>query len=242
MKQEAAIINARTREPLSGRRILMIGWEFPPLQAGGLGVACEGLVRALRLFVDITFVVPVFDDRMAMEGVRVVGMDQEAGALDITSPEWERLEGDQPQLDYYMLDARLCDALRAGFLQQERIQRRKMQELLVDGQVYGPQLMRKVSTYAEAVAEVFGKGDFDLIHAHDWLTYPAAVRLKKKTGKPLLLHVHALETDRAGPGVRNAIYQVERFGLHMCDRVIAVSEYTRRLIVEHYQVPSDKIE
>jgi glycosyltransferase involved in cell wall biosynthesis len=54
--------------------------------------------------------------------------------------------------------------------------------------------------------------------------------------------VYALETDRAGPGVRNAIYQVERFGLHMCDRVIAVSEYTRNLIVEHYQVPADKIE
>lgn len=242
MKQGTEIINPRQREPLVRRRILMIGWEFPPLQAGGLGVACEGLVRALRLFVDITFVVPVFDERMTIEGVRVVGMDQEAGEHDITSPEWERLEDTQPQLDYYMLDARLSDELRAGFLQQERIQRRKMKDVLADGQVYGPHLMQKVSTYAEAVAEVFGTGEFDLIHAHDWLTYPAAVRLKKKTGKPLLLHVHALETDRAGPGVRNAIYQVERFGLHMCDRVISVSEYTRGLIVEHYQVPSNKIE
>ena len=242
MKQEAGKSNARSREQLTGRRVLMIGWEFPPLAAGGLGVACEGLMRALRLFIDITFVVPVFDERMTVEGLKVVGMDREAGELDITSPEWGRLEGEQPQLDYYMLDARVSDNLRSGFLKQERLPRRKIKEVLADGQVYGKDLMQKVSTYAEAVAEVFGKGDFDLIHAHDWLTYPAAVRLKKKTGKPLLLHVHALETDRAGPGVRNAIYQVERFGLHMCDRVISVSEYTRGLIVEHYQVPAEKIE
>jgi glycosyltransferase involved in cell wall biosynthesis len=242
MKQQESILTARTREQLSGSRVLMIGWEFPPLQAGGLGVACEGLVRALRLFIDITFVVPVFDERMQMEGVRVMGMDREAADLEITSAEWGRLSGELPQLDYYMLDARVSDELRAGFLKQEYLKRASMGEVLGDGQVYGPELMRKVATYAEAVAAVFGKGEFDLIHAHDWLTYPAAVRLKKKTGKPLLLHVHALETDRAGPGVRNAIYQVERFGLHMCDRVIAVSEYTRNLIVEHYQVPADKIE
>lgn len=242
MKQQESILTARTREQLSGSRVLMIGWEFPPLQAGGLGVACEGLVRALRLFIDITFVVPVFDERMQMEGVRVMGMDREAADLEITSAEWGRLSGELPQLDYYMLDARVSDELRAGFLKQEYLKRASMGEVLGDGQVYGPELMRKVATYAEAVAAVFGQGEFDLIHAHDWLTYPAAVRLKKKTGKPLLLHVHALETDRAGPGVRNAIYQVERFGLHMCDRVIAVSEYTRNLIVEHYQVPADKIE
>jgi len=242
MKQQESILTGRTREQLSGSRVLMIGWEFPPLQAGGLGVACEGLVRALRLFIDITFVVPVFDERMQMEGVRVLGMDREAADLEITSAEWGRLSGELPQLDYYMLDARVSDELRAGFLKQQSLKRAGMGEVLGDGQVYGPELMRKVATYAEAVAAVFGKGEFDLIHAHDWLTYPAAVRLKKKTGKPLLLHVHALETDRAGPGVRNAIYQVERFGLHMCDRVIAVSEYTRNLFVEHYQVPADKIE
>lgn len=232
----------QVKQRFEGKRILMLGWEFPPVQAGGLGVACYGLARAIRNFIDVTFVVPRSDPRMALEGVRIFGMNELPAALNITDPELNRLQGALPELEFYQLSAAACASVRKGYQVQEQLGRISFQELFSDEEVYGQRLLAKVSAYAEGLVEAFGEGDFDLIHAHDWLTYLAGVRLKKHTGKPLLLHVHALETDRAGRDARNTMYYVERFGMQMCDRIIAVSEYTKQNIIELYGIPEDKIE
>jgi glycosyltransferase involved in cell wall biosynthesis len=98
-----------------------------------------------------------------------------------------------------------------------------------------------VQAYAEVVNLLSEQIDFDVIHAHDWITYPAAVKLKEKTGKPLLVHVHSLETDRAHPEAHNDVYHIEKKGMMSADRVLPVSEYTKNSIVNHYGISPDKI-
>jgi len=84
-------------------------------------------------------------------------------------------------------------------------------------------------------------GKFDVIHAHDWITFPGGVRIKADSGKPLILHVHSLETDRSGSDCRNRIYELEKEAMIAADRVIAVSQYTKDQIVLHYQINPIKI-
>ncbi len=229
-------------QAFSGKRVLMLGWEFPPVHSGGLGVACYGLARALRSVIELTFVVPRTTEASVLEGVTLVGLNHLDKKIQITRPELSRLEGSLPELEYYQLSAVASDSVRAGYLAQAGLERLPIAELMDDQEVYGSKLLQKVSAYAEAVVAKYGDHfEFDLIHAHDWLTYLAGVRLKKKTGKPLVVHVHALETDRAGKEVRNTMYFVERLGLQMADKVIAVSEYTKQTVHELYGIREDKI-
>ncbi|HRH36084.1 MAG TPA: glycosyltransferase family 4 protein, partial [Catalimonadaceae bacterium] len=108
---------------------------------------------------------------------------------------------------------------------------------------YGPNIMQKVATYAEVVSNMALEMDFDVIHAHDWITYPAAVKIKEKTGKPLVIHIHSLETDRVGEkakGEWNRVFEVERIGMEKADRIIPVSRYTQECAMEHYGIPEHK--
>lgn len=218
----------------AGKRILMLGWEFPPLHSGGLGVACYGLAKALREFIAVRFVVPKLSEKAVLEGVELVGLNQLETNIQITRPELERLEGSHPDLDYYLLPASAADGVRHNYLSLPSVERMPIAELMDEESVYGSRLMQKVAAYAEAVAEMYGDADYDLIHAHDWMTYLAGIRLKQLSGKPLVVHVHALETDRAGREVRNTIYYIERMGMQYADKVIAVSEYTKQSIINLY--------
>ncbi|MBK7651205.1 MAG: glycosyltransferase family 4 protein [Flammeovirgaceae bacterium] len=102
--------------------------------------------------------------------------------------------------------------------------------------------MYKVSLFSKLSEEIAADGKFDVIHAHDWVTYPAGVNIKHRTGKPLVLHVHSLETDRVGDHTRNEIYAIEKNAMEAADRIIAVSQYTRQQIIQHYQINADKID
>ncbi len=101
--------------------------------------------------------------------------------------------------------------------------------------------MWKVQLYARMAEELSSDGKFDVIHAHDWITYPAAMRIKERTGKPVILHVHALETDRVGETARNEVYWIEKQGFENADSIIAVSQYTKNQIVLHYGIDAAKI-
>ncbi len=107
---------------------------------------------------------------------------------------------------------------------------------------YGPDLMAEVWRYARAAASIALETDFDVIHVHDWMTYPAGILVKRLTGKPLVAHAHALEHDRSGDNVNTAIADLERAGMEAADLVVAVSAYTRHEIMEFYGIPGDKIE
>ncbi len=105
-------------------------------------------------------------------------------------------------------------------------------------------IFREVREYAENALALLGDAQaFDIIHAHDWLTFEAAVALREKSGKNLVVHVHSTEFDRSGGGVPDpGIYEIERRGMEKADRIIAVSEYTKNIIVAKYGQPPDKIE
>ncbi len=101
-----------------------------------------------------------------------------------------------------------------------------------------------MALYEEAVAKLANVEEFDIIHAHDWLTCRAALRAKENSGKPLVLHIHSIEADRAGGHGRGNPYvrEIEQLAMLMADRVIAVSAHTKKAIVREYAIPKDKIE
>lgn len=107
---------------------------------------------------------------------------------------------------------------------------------------YGPDLMAEVWRYARAAASIALETDFDIIHVHDWMTYPAGILVKQLTGKPLVAHAHALEHDRSGNNVNEAIARLERAGMEAADLVVAVSAYTRQEIMDYYGIAGDRIE
>ncbi len=106
---------------------------------------------------------------------------------------------------------------------------------------YGGDLLGKIYAYARRCERLAERARFDVIHAHDWMTFPAARRLAVRTGRPMVAHVHATEFDRSGTYVNQRVYDIERAGMHAADVVIAVSQRTRRILIERYDVPAEKV-
>jgi glycosyltransferase involved in cell wall biosynthesis len=106
---------------------------------------------------------------------------------------------------------------------------------------YGTDLMDEVKRYALIASALAATSDFDVIHAHDWLTYPAGIAAKSVSGKPLVVHMHATEFDRSGENVNQNVYDIERRGMEEADRVIAVSNLTRNVVIERYGIDPDKV-
>ncbi len=107
---------------------------------------------------------------------------------------------------------------------------------------YGSDLMSEIWRYSLAAVQIALKEEFDVIHVHDWMTYPAGILLKQVTGKPLVAHIHALEHDRSGEGVNSTVAHIEWAGMNAADRVVAVSWYTKNEVMRLYQIPGEKIE
>ena len=217
-------------------RVLMFGWEFPPRMSGGLGTACYGITAALAgLGHRITFVLP---------------QDAEAGSapfLDLVSASGLRPSGEDRELCLEMLSGSLTllplPSLLHPYLDPGRYrslylsQRRKFD----NAAIYGPGLIAEVARYGQACGTLARTLAFDVIHAHDWMTIPAALIARRISGRPVILHIHSLEYDRSGESENVQIREIEREGLEKADRIIAVSHRTRRMIVERYAVPPEKI-
>jgi glycosyltransferase involved in cell wall biosynthesis len=190
-------------------RVLMLGWELPPHNSGGLGVACYQLCKALsHNGVAIEFILPY-------ELKEPVGFMQVHAAQPYDVVEVTRSGGAYDSYLYHMRDGTVKSLDVAG-----------QQQL-----------------YEHGVARLVEKLEFDVIHAHDWLTFRAGVRAKAATGRPLILHVHSIESDRAGGEPGNPLVrEIEELSMLMADRVLAVSNHTKKAIVREYRVPADKIE
>ncbi len=194
----------------------MYGWEFPPHNSGGLGVACYGLAKSLvEEGVDLRFVLPRKYEAL------------DSGAKMIYADESEPLNGTQVR------------HFASGYINEDRLKFLKSQYPELQ---YGPSLYDEVLKYAALSPLVALRNQPDVIHAHDWLCYPAGIAAKRITGAPLVVHVHATEFDRAGFDSQNPINEIERRGMHEADKILTVSEYTKRIIVEHYGVDPNKVE
>lgn len=197
-------------------KILMLGWELPPHNSGGLGVACYYMAKALALEgVEIDFVVPYSADHPDIDFMNIhhatkldpLHKNGWAGAYD--SRQLQEAYGDEAEDN-------------EGLTNMRQVQKR----------------------YIKFVERMAANGHQpDAIHAHDWLTMEAGIRAKELTGAPLIVHVHATEFDRSGQSQGNQlVHDIEYQGLMMADRIFAVSQITKNIIVQRYGIPADKIE
>ena len=227
-------------------RVLMLGWEFPPVISGGLGTACYWLTRALSdRHVRITFVMPTDPGLIQAGQVRLLWSGVAGSAGDrgvsfrgvpsfLTSPYpgglSERPAWAQPWGRLAPED-RPIGILAAG---PGGDQHREPPR-------YSGNLVEEVSRFANQCVRLAAREKFDVIHAHDWVTFPAALAISAATGKPMIAHVHSTEFDRAGAHSNRYIFEIERRGVHGAMGVIAVSHLTKSMLVHRYQVPPDKI-
>ncbi len=224
-------------------KVFMLGWEFPPFISGGLGTACYGLTKALdQIGVEVTFVLPTMIQSRYATHVKLVTPDllqshtpfkvsplRNVVFRTISSPL-------QPYITADSYQKQIEQSLKA-------LQARRGHSGQFAGTLnYSGDMYNEVQRYAALAVELAAGEQFDIIHAHDWMTYPAGVEVARATGRPLIIHVHSTEFDRSGEHVNQMIYDIERMGMHCADRVIAVSHFTRGIIISRYGVSGDKVE
>ena len=218
----------------------MFGWEFPPHIAGGLGTACYGMTRGLaRNDVDVTFVMPRASGDEDERFIRVVNAsDVETVFGNVSSDCADIID----KMSFIHVDSNLVpylspedyESYHDEFVKtgEKRWETRDVwsQRYTFSGK-YGANLLEEIARYAIVAAQVAKnlEGQFDVIHAHDWLTYFAGIAAKRVSGKPLVVHMHATEFDRSGENINTQTYAIERAGMHAADRVIAVSNLTRNI-------------
>jgi glycogen(starch) synthase len=190
-------------------KVLMLGWELPPHNSGGLGTACYQLCKSLsKKDLDIDFVLPY----KAEHGI-----------------DFMRISAAHPQ--------GVSEVIRSGIAYDS------YKYILADGTEEYLDIYAQQQLYEHAVARIVDEKEFDIVHAHDWLTFRAALRVKEKRGCPIILHVHSVESDRAGNNQGNPLVrEIEDVAMHLADRIIAVSAHTKRTIMRDYDIPADKIE
>lgn len=235
-------------------KVLMFGWEFPPHISGGLGTACYGLTKSLtRKGTKILFVVPrAYGDEelsvinasdilitepgktvltnlsstlLTLSGVDIIGISSDIKPYSIGS------ENELYAIEDWSYEIKSNTSVSS--------ETRKAKKYKFSG-TYGSRLLEEVAVYSEVAAALAKHHSFDVIHAHDWPTYQAGIKAKEVSGKPLIAHVHATEFDRAAQ-IDQRIYSLEREGFEKADRIVAVSDWTKRTLVSRYNISEDKI-
>jgi glycogen synthase len=221
-------------------KTLMLGWEFPPYISGGLGTACYGLTKAMDgLGMQVTFVLP------RMKPVRFVGGAALAGgserSIEPLGHEFTNIRF-RPVSSSLAPYGRFCSPARSTRHVTAAVEAELSEEPSGGPVPYGPNICEEVQRYAQRVVKMARSEKFDLIHAHDWMTFPAGIALAAHSGKPLVVQVHSTEFDRSGEHVNQSVYDIERQATHAATKVIAVSNYTRNILVSRYAVPPEKVE
>ncbi len=224
----------------------MFGWEFPPHISGGLGTACYGLSKGLlHNGVEVLFVVPkTYGDE---DGDRIRIISASDISFDASERFYHELWKKLTVIGVHsLLVPYVSPEMFASASLHSRPEGSSTEDVVFSSRFsfsgkYGLNLFNEVARYAVVGAKIASMYDFDVIHAHDWLTYPAAIAAREMSGKPFIAHVHATEFDRSGENVNQDVYNMEREGMHAADKVIAVSNYTRNVIIHRYGVPPEKV-
>jgi glycosyltransferase involved in cell wall biosynthesis len=227
-------------------KILMFGWEFPPHISGGLGTACFGLTKGLAKHgVDMIFVVPKAYGDENQEAVRLVN----ASDINVNMKN-SRFKEYWKRIEYMEIGSNIIPYVSPEVFERIHSQD-ELDKISEESQVfadkyefaggYGKTLLEEVSRYALVASALAARKDFDIIHSHDWLTYPAGIAAKYVSGKPLVIHVHATEFDRSGENVNPPVFEIEKKGMEEADKIIAVSNFTRNIVIEKYGIPEEKV-
>lgn len=227
-------------------RVLMFGWEFPPHISGGLGTACYGMTKGLaHNGVDVLFVMPSASGDEDQSDVKIINasdvatidtamnIDEFLGKVEFLRVGSNIMPYVDPE-DYSKL------SVEERLMQTEEFKYHFHSKYKFSGK-YGANLMEEVVRYSMIGGTLALHNDFDVIHAHDWLTYLAGIAAKRVSGKPLVIHVHATEFDRTGENVNTQVYAIEQMGMREADKVITVSDWTRNIVINKYGIDPSKV-
>lgn len=214
-------------------RVLMFGWEYPPHITGGLGTACAGITRALAdRKIDILFVVPKIYGDENNNRIKIVGAEKVNIKKKKKHPEIGEIVKEivfSKISPYPGSEAETPPSIKQG----------QKKTKFIGG--YGPNLMNEVLKFAQITADIAKNNYFDIIHVHDWPTFPAGIVAHKISGKPLVVHVHATEFDRSGDNINPDVFHIEKMGIEAADRIICVSNLTRSIIIDRYGANEKKV-
>ncbi|MCI5979708.1 MAG: glycosyltransferase family 4 protein [Sodaliphilus pleomorphus] len=218
-------------------KALMFGWEFPPHILGGLGTASYGITKGIAQNgdMDITFVIPKPWGDEPKEYAKIIGANCTPVAW--RDVNWDYVQGRignvmDPQLYYDLRDHIYSDF--------NYMNTNDLGCIEFSGR-YPDNLLEEINNYSIVAGVIARTIPCDIIHAHDWLTYPAGIHAKQVTGKPLVIHVHATDFDRSRGHVNPTVFNIERDGMIHADHIITVSNLTRRTVIEHYGIPPEKV-
>lgn len=229
-------------------RVLMFGWEFPPHIAGGLGTACHGLTKGLAKHdVDILFVMPSASGDEDQSAVKIVN----ASDVPFTQT-WSEMQSFLNKVDFLKVSSNLVPYIDPQLYTEyagSKLEKTEYEQFKVKygskykfSGKYGANLMEEVASYAMVAATIAAENQFDVIHAHDWLTYAAGIAAKRVSGKPLVIHVHATSFDRgSADNIDTRVYEIERMGMLAADKVITVSNLTRNIVINKYGIDPSKV-
>jgi len=247
-------------------RVFMLGWEFPPFISGGLGTACYGLTKAMSsIGTDIMFVLPRPVSTPFSTHVRLVSPRP---GSPLASPSTEFRLDEFDHVTFRTVDANMTDPYQSAAGYKNALAHKSKGPLAEEkaydvtapgatvptagfvgggghkgaGDHYGGDLFAEIQRYAALASEIARSESFDVVHAHDWMTFPAGLAVAGIKGVPLIVHVHSTEFDRSGVHVDQRIYDIERRGMHGAIRVVAVSYLTKNLITHHYGIDPGKVE
>jgi len=225
----------------------MFGWEFPPHISGGLGTASFGLTKGLNSIgdVEILFVVPKAYGDEDQSNLKLLN----AGEI-VISERVVDYKGFFKNISFIEVGSQLVPYTSPeeyeNLVNLSKLKQKTLINTLFSGKLtfsggYGENLFQEIANYS-AIASIIGVNfDFDVIHAHDWLTYPAGIAAKFVSGKPLIIHVHATDFDRSGGSVNPSVFEIEKQGMDAADKIITVSNLTRNIVIEKYEIDPDKV-
>ena len=227
-------------------KVLMFGWEFPPNISGGLGTACYGITKSLSSLsnIEITFVIPKAHGNEQQNRIKLIGANQ----IDLIESKIH-LEKLLIPIKCYGIESNMVPYIDPLFYEKqstlllEKIKSKSsstIAESIKFSGEYGQNLMTEIHNFSVISEYIASQTKFDVIHAHDWLTFPAGIAAKKISGKPLVIHVHATDFDRSGGKANPKVFQIEKEGMEQADCIVCVSNRTKQTVIDNYHVSPSK--
>lgn len=219
-------------------RVLMFGWEFPPFFAGGVGMVCYELVKELskRSDMEVTYLMPYGPKNISTPNAKLLVADNIATNISIKTIKVPSMIG------AYISESEYLHTLKHTVFDSESLNNSPYNEKDNTFKLYGPNLLSEVYRFAQKSAIILKSEPFDIIHAHDWTTFPAAITVKELYKKPLIVHIHITEFNKSGGNsVNQHIYNIEREGMEKADAVIVISHLMKNLCIEKYGINPEKI-
>ena len=229
-------------------RVLMFGWEFPPHISGGLGTASYGLTRGMTALddIEVIFVVPKAWGDEDQSSVRLIGANKIPVAYRQVFYKGfkhpiEKIEVSSKIVPYTDPED-FWKYTRSEFSEVKMFVKTNDEGTVDFSGRYDNNLMEEIQKYAVVASVIAADNDFDVIHAHDWLAYPAGIAAMQVSGKPLVIHVHATDFDRSGGSVNPDVYRIEKSGMDAASKIITVSNLTRDIVINKYNIDPGKVE